>query len=64
MAVRRKPPARLPVGERRERDVRVPVSAAEGAELDAWATRQGRKLAALAREALLAEARRDAKRAE
>lgn len=53
---RGRPP--VPPAERRERDVRVSVSEAEGAALDAWAAREGRPLAALLRELGLRRARR------
>ncbi len=48
----------LPPDERRTRHVRVPVSALEGATLDAWVLREGRPLAELVRAAALARAKR------
>lgn len=48
----------LPPGEVRARAVRVPVSDAEGAALDAWAESQGRPLAACVRDVALRAARR------
>lgn len=57
-ALRGRPP--VAHDKRRDRDVRVPVTAAEGAALDAWAAAAAKPLATLARETLL----RAAKRAE
>ncbi len=51
----------LPPDERRTRHVRVPVSALEGATLDAWVRREGRPLAELVRGVALAKARRSAR---
>lgn len=47
-----------PANEKASRHVRVPVTPAEGAELDAWAEREGRPLAELARRVALRAARR------
>lgn len=49
-----------PARERRERDVRVPVNAAEGRALDAWSEREGKPLAELVRECAMRAAARSA----